>query len=164
MFDFIFSWIYFPDGHLSAQINFRNNRIRWETSSKLTIKTSLTSFSLYCWLWTDFTSCSVSIVDFKQKIANWLTNCQLTRFFFFFINKHNEASVHFSVYTAINVTQILGKIKKMFYLASLTTAAKAYDQKIYFFNVPLKAKRYAGYQLTCWVHSTSFQYQIFNRW
>ena len=112
MFDFIFSWIYFPDGHLSAQINFRNNRIRWETSSKLTIKTSLTSFSLYCWLWTDFTSCSVSIVDFKQKIANWLTNCQLTRFFFFFINKHNEASVHFSVYTAINVTQILGKIKK----------------------------------------------------
>ena len=85
IFSYILSQHFYLAGDYMFKVNIRNTRARCEILSKLKIKTSKWRaffWCLYCYFWTYFIYCSsVSIVDFEQINASWVTLLDSAKFF-----------------------------------------------------------------------------------
>ena len=96
IFSYILSQHFYPAGDYMFKVNFRNTRAICEICSKLKIKTSkwcALFWCLYCYFWTYFTYCSsVSIVDFEQINAGWVTLLDSTKFFLAEVMHHKRKS------------------------------------------------------------------------
>ena len=84
IFSYILSQHFYSAVDYMSKVNFRNTTARCEICSKLKIKSKWRAlfWCLYCYFWTYFTYCSsVSIADFEQINAGWVTLLDSAKFF-----------------------------------------------------------------------------------